>query len=334
MKRFITCAVVAVLVLSMVGSGAEAAKKQVWKLSHVRPQGTTIDKDLHAFADRVGELTEGRIDVQIYGSNQLGDYSVVQESVGVGSVEMSCQPLAVGLDKRLQIMWFPYMVANWDQVLKNYCDGAPLMKVAADLMKKQDIHLLSSYPVYFGGIALKKDAPDPGNPDVKKNLKVRVPPVRAMQLIANDQGYQATPIPFSEAFTALQTGIVDGVLGSGAEGYYANFRDVIKYYSPVNTHFECWYLYMNMEIWNDLSKEDQALVAQASKEFGDARLKVAEKDQAYNEQRLRDYGIEVYDITPEQINYMAAKAKKEVWPKVKKDIGAKWADSVLSQIIE
>ncbi|MEI8598191.1 hypothetical protein P4S64_13260 [Vibrio sp. M60_M31a] len=46
----------------------------------------------------------------------------------------------------------------------------------------------------------------------------------------------------------MQTGVVDGVIGSGAEGYYASFRDVTKTYIPLNTHFELWYLLINSEL--------------------------------------------------------------------------------------
>ena len=42
--------------------------------------------------------------------------------------------------------------------------------------------------------------------------------------MAENTGYMATPMPFSEVFTAVQTGVVDGIIGSGAEGYYASFR--------------------------------------------------------------------------------------------------------------
>ncbi|MEI8634008.1 hypothetical protein P4S72_21830 [Vibrio sp. PP-XX7] len=66
-------------------------------------------------------------------------------------------------------------------------------------------------------------------------------------MLADNLGYIGSPLPFSEAFTAVQTGVVDGVIGSGAEGYYASFRDVTKTYIPLNTHFEFWYLMINSE---------------------------------------------------------------------------------------
>ena len=46
-------------------------------------------------------------------------------------------------------------------------------------------------------------------------------------------------------------------IGAGAEGYYSNFRDVIKFYLPINTHFEQWYLVMNLDLWKGMAKADQ-----------------------------------------------------------------------------
>lgn len=61
----------------------------------------------------------------------------------------------------------------------------------------------------------------------------------------------------NDCFTSLQTGVIDGMIGSGAEGYYSSYRDVAKYYLPYNDHFEVWYLYINMDKWNEMSKNSR-----------------------------------------------------------------------------
>ncbi|AER67228.1 Extracellular solute-binding protein, family 7 [Thermovirga lienii DSM 17291] len=334
MRKAIWLIVALAFILGASAGAALAAPKYVWKLSHVRPQGTTIDKDVHWFADKVFEDSKGQIKIEIYPASQLGDYTVVHERISVGAIEMACQPPGVAADRRIQILNLPYMVATWEQAKKVYASGSPLMNTAAELFAKQDIKYLAAYPVYFGGIALNVEPVAPGDPDVKKGIKVRVPPLKSFQLLANAMGYQATPIPFSEAFTAIQTGIVDGIIGSGAEGYYANFRDVIKYYIPANTHFEQWYLYMNMEAFNKLPKDLQEVVLNAAKEFEARRMVQAEKDQAANEQRLADYGITIVPLSDEELNNIAKKVRAEVWPEIKKDLGEEWADSVLKNIVE
>jgi len=331
MKRLVLIALAVVVAVSMAVP-AMAKPEQVWKLSHVRPQDTDIDKDLHWFADKVLEATDGRIKVEIYGSNQLGDYTVVHERISVGAVEMACQPPGVAADKRIQLLNLPYLVKDWAEAREVYKTGSPLMNVASDLFAEQDIKYLAAYPVYFGGIALAKEPTDAGDPNVSQGLKVRVPPMKSFQLLGDALGYQATPIPFSEAFTAIQTGIVNGVIGSGAEGYYANFRDVISYYVPANTHFELWYLYMNKPLWDGLSDEDKEAVASVAAEFESRRMESAEKAQAANEQRLADYGITIIPVSGDSLALFAEKAKTEVWPEVMDDIGREWAEGVINSL--
>lgn len=335
MKKTVLLIALFCLVFSALAAiPAAAAPKYTWKLSHVRPQDTAIDKDVKWFAEKVFEDSKGQIKIEIYPASQLGDYTVVHERISVGAVDMACQPPGVAADVRINILNLPSLVTNWEEAKKNYTTGSPLMETAAELFAAQDIKYLAAYPVYFGGIALKAEPVSPGDPDVSKGIKVRVPPMKAFQLLADAQGYQATPIPFSEAFTAIQTGIVDGVIGSGAEGYYANFRDVIKYYIPANTHFEQWYLYMNAETFSDLPEDLQKVVLDAAAEFEARRVVEAEKDQAANEQRLADYGIEVVRLSNEELAAIGNKVRAEVWPEMKKDLGEDWATAVLDKLVQ
>ncbi len=333
-KTVLLIAAFCLVFTAFAASPGAAAPKYTWKLSHVRPQDTAIDKDVNWFANKVFEDSKGQIKIEIFPASQLGDYTVVHERISVGAVDMACQPPGVAADKRINILNLPSLVTNWEEAKKNYTTGSPLMETAAELFAAQDIKYLAAYPVYFGGIALKAEPVSPGDPDVKKGIKVRVPPMKAFELLADAQGYMATPIPFSEAFTAIQTGIVDGVIGSGAEGYYANFRDVVKYYIPANTHFEQWYLYMNMETFDKLPEDLKKVVLDAAAEFEARRVVEAEKDQAANEKRLADYGIEVVQLSNEELAAIGNKVRAEVWPEMKKDLGEEWATEVLDKLVK
>jgi TRAP-type C4-dicarboxylate transport system substrate-binding protein len=286
MKTFRKVSTAMLVVLAVFLAGAVQAK--TLKISHVRPQDTAIDKDLRWFSAKLEEASGGKMKTKIYPASSLGDYTVVQERVGLGAVDMACQPPASAADKRFQVVYFPYMVKDWAQAKKNYSQGAPLRKVVAELYAEQNIHLLAAWPVYFGGIALNTEPVAPGDPEADKGIKLRVPPMKTFQMLADNTGYMGTPIPFSDAFTAVQTGVVDGVIGSGAEGYYASFRDVTKYYIPANTHFEVWYLIINKRYYDGLDEEQQQLLTEVAGQFENRRWETAEADQAANEQRLAD----------------------------------------------
>ena len=329
-RRKISFAIVCTFLVLLTG----AVHAKTLKISHVRPQDTAVDKDLRWFTEKLKETTGGKLKAKIYPSSSLGDYTVVQERIGLGAIDMACQPVASAADKRFQLVSFPYMLKNWAQAKKNYGVDGPLRKVVAELYAEQNIQLLAVYPVYFGGIALNREPVSPGDSDAAKGIKLRVPPLKTFQLLADNTGYLGTPIPFSDAFTAVQTGVVDGVIGSGAEGYYASFKDVTKYYIPSNTHFETWFLIINKEYFDDLGDDLRKQITDVANQFEDRRWSNAEADQAANEKRLADYGAKIVHITNDQITAIADKIHKKVWPVVLEDVGNEWGRSILDSIVK
>ena len=308
---------------------AEAA---TLKISHIRPQGAIIDNELQDFAAKVDAATEGDLKVKIFAASALGDYTTVQERISVGAVDMAVQPAATAAERKMQISAFPYVAENWAQAKDIYGPGGAIHSAMKDLYAKQDITMLAAYPVYFGGVALNRDAVSPGDPGVEKGIKVRVPGIKSFQLTSDALGYISSPIPFSEAFTAVQTGVVDGVVGSGAEGYYASFRDVTKTYVPVNTHFEVWYMIINSGTLADLDAEDREALQKEALAFEAKRWENAEADQAAYEQKLADNGATIVELSNDELAAAAAKVRAEVWPQILEDVGAEWGQNVLDQI--
>lgn len=302
------------------------------KMSHVRPQGATIDEELKVFAQNVNESTNGNVSINIFAASALGDYTTVQERISVGAIDMATQPAATAAERKMQISSFPYLANSWDQARQIYGPDGIVRKTMEELYAEQDITMLAAYPVYFGGIALNTDAVSPGDPNTEKGIKVRVPGIKSFQLTGSALGYIPSPIPFSEAFTAVQTGVVDGVIGSGAEGYYASFRDVTKTYIAANTHFEVWYMIISNESLSGLDDADKEVLEAAANEFEAQRWTVAEADQGKNEQKLADLGATIVKLSDEELAAMASKVKEDVWPEILKDLGEEWGQSILDQV--
>ncbi|WP_420417025.1 TRAP transporter substrate-binding protein DctP [Pacificispira sp.] len=310
---------------------ASPALAETFKMSHVRPQGATIDVELRAFADAVEKATDGDVKIQIFPASALGDYTTVQERISVGAIDMATQPAGTAADRRMQIASFPYLAGSWDEAQAIYGPGGAVRETMVDLFQEQNITVLAAYPVYFGGISLNVDNPKAGSTE-PNGIKVRVPGIKSFQLTGEALGYIPSPIPFAEAFTAVQTGVVDGVIGSGAEGYYASFRDVTKTYIPANTHFEVWFMMLSNDSLSNLSDESLAALKKEAEAFEATRWEVAEADQGRNEKRLADeLGTTLVTLTDDQIAAMAAKVRAEVWPVVLEDVGAEWGQAILER---
>lgn len=330
MMNFLKSTCLAAAVLATAG----VATADTLKLSHIRPQGATIDNELRAFAETVSAATDGSLDLNLFPASALGDYTSVQERISVGAIDMAVQPAATAVDRRMQISAFPYVAANWSEAKAIYGPGGAIHGAMKELYAKQDITMLAAYPVYFGGVALHTDPVSPGDPLAAKGIKVRVPGIKSFQLTADALGYISSPIPFSEAFTAVQTGVVDGVVGSGAEGYYASFRDVTSAYVPVNTHFEVWYMIINSGSLAELSDSDRAALEVAALDFEATRWTTAEADQGAFEQKLADHGAKIVSLTNEELAKTATHVRAQVWPQVLEDVGQEWGQSILDKIAQ
>ena len=111
---------------------AEAAAPQYkWKLAHIRPAGTAIDKDVQWFVEKVGKESGGRIAIEVYPASQLGDYTVVQERVSLGAVEMQIGPLGTTVDKRLNLPSAPYLAKDWKDARTLFSRDSLLRKKTA-----------------------------------------------------------------------------------------------------------------------------------------------------------------------------------------------------------
>ena len=333
MKKLLSILFIVIMVISSFVLFGSAAN-YTWKLAHGRTIGEDLDIDANWFVNQLKEKTNGRINIDVFPNYQLGDYTVVQERVSLGEIEMNFGPTASGRDKRLEVGQMNYLVSNWEEVQKVYKRGGVFTNIIADLLEQQNIKYICGWPFYFGGIALTKEPLNPTDPDAHSNTKIRVPPSRSYQLTASTLGYLATPIPWSEAYTAIQSGIVDGVIGGGAEGYYKNFRDVIKYYLPINDHLEIHFLYMNLDLWNSLPEELQQIISDLAVELEDRRFVIAEEQEKASEQKLIDYGIKVIPFTDEELARFERKVHENVWPKVKEDIGAELIDKIVADLEE
>jgi TRAP-type C4-dicarboxylate transport system substrate-binding protein len=348
MKKTISMVLAMILMLSLAACGpkgnvdapdkgaseAPAAEKEqsmTLKLAHIRPQGSVADEDIRAFAADVEKRTNGTIKFEIYPASQLGDYTTVLERISIGDVDMQIAPIGTNLDKAFGISYCPYLVQNWEEAKKVYSSDGDLVSNMAAICEKNDIKLIGTYPLYFGGIALTKKPKDPANVDVREETKIRVPNMKAFDLTAQELGYISTPLPAADTFTSMQTGMVDGAIGYGAEGYYSNYRDLIKYYLPINDHFELWYACLSSATWEKMSASQREAITAAAKAMEEKRFGEAEKQEKEYEEKLTAAGIEVIQFTDEQLAQFAKIVREKVWPQTKADFNEEFFNSIVEK---
>lgn len=307
---------------------------QSWKLGHTFPQDTLEGQAIQDFANRVEKLSSGEIKIKVFPAMQLGDWTVMQPLVAMGTLEMAIQPPSSQAEKRISFLYFPYLFKNAEMLRKNLEPESPFRKDLDQLFIGQNIYPITYVPLFFGGIGCKKLPHDWDAPGVPKGMKLRVPNDPSFVLHAESMGYQPTPIPMSDTFTALQTGIVDGVLGFGANGNYVNYRELIKYYIPLNDFAQLWPVMINLRLWHKLDDNQKEILTKAALELKERRYRDFMAQDAQYRQKLRAAGVEVIEVSQEAINIFAASAREKCWPRLSEKIDFQWINRALDSIRE
>ena len=229
-------------------------------------------------------------------------------------------------DKRIGILNAPYMVTSWDEAFEAYKPGGWVNGALNVVFNDIGLKYFGAWPEGFSGVATRGAY----STDIAgaAKIKVRTPPLFPFPQILESMGYQTAAIDWGEVYTSIQTGVVDGDAGNVIYWDYEYFRDVLDYYVRTKHTFVTGNLLANLESYNALSPEYQALiensaVAEMSKQFADAQT----TDQKYVDLAVAD-GMKYFELTDEQIAPIAAKVRAEVWTQMEPDVGKEIMDLI------
>ena len=336
MKKLLLILILCTVFIScnQTSSCASEYKSIKWKLSHTRPVGTPLDDDARYFVNNVKDRTDGRISTIIFPANQLGDYTVVQERVALGDVELMFNVPSSTVDKRFALTTMPYLATSWEELEFLYGNGGAAREIIEGLFARQNIVLLAVWPALCSGIGLNVEPISPEDPNVPKNLKIRVMPLKASELTGEALGYMATPLAFGDVFTAIQTGMINGVIGTGPEGNWSNYRDLVKYYCDQKIFYEPFFLAINKDAYDELTDADRQVVNEVAAEMEAKRWTKAPEEHDMYIEKLKNNGTQIIVFTPEQLNAMREKIQKEVWPKVPKEFPPEIQEKIIVALKE
>jgi len=158
-------------------------------------------------------------------------------------------------------------------------------------------------------------------------MKIRVMPLKADELTYKRLGYIPVAIPYAEAYTAIDTGIVDGEMG-GPPFQGTEFMDIQGVWIQYNDYVETWWITVNWELFSSLTSADQnVLMGAAEKQASDYWLVVEADDERYR-QEMADYGLEIVILTDAELAKIADAIRADVWPELEPLVGKAVMDTV------
>ena len=332
-KYLSVCLVLAVFALLLAAaSAAVAAPEYKWRMAQVHPVDSDYDTRAKEFARKVEERTNGRIHIDVFSGGLLGDWTETFEMLMRGSLEVNMAQANANFDPKLNLAYyFPYLVKDIDEARQVYGKNGWAYKVVQDLWATHNIKALSVIPLGMSGVSLKAKPASYADPTVRTQMKVRVMPIKPCEMTYEAMGYIATPIPYAEAYSAIQTGIADGQMG-GPPFQAWQFKDVNKVWIQYNDFFEPWWIAVNLDLWNKLTPEDQEILQTAALEESDIQWeRVAEEDETYRQKLKNEYGWEIVLLTPEELTTVADHVRKTVWPKMEDLVGKELMDQIYKE---
>lgn len=328
MKKTAVCFLTFVFVIGLAAAQVFAQPK-VLKISN----GVNEQHPSYLAGKKFGEILEeklpGKYEVQVYANAQLGDDVRATEAVRMGTLEMvttSASPLT-GLVPALNVFDLPFIVPN-EKAADAIFDGPIGAQLAADLEAK-GLVLLAYYENGFR--QLTNSVHEVKSPEDLKGLKIRTMqnPIHLQAFRA--MGANPTPMPFSEVFTALQQKTIDGQENPIPTIWLSKFYEVQPYVSLTNHVYGPHLLIIGKKLWDSFPPEDQKVIAEAAKESAVYQRALNRKMNKEFVGSLRDAGIIVTELTPEQHQaFVEAVAPVYVeWePKIGKDLVDKFKATV------
>lgn len=252
------------LAFGLAGTATPAAGAQVLKLGHVMSPKHQVQMTAQKFADEVKARTGGVIEVQIFPSSQLGSEKEMFESMRLGSLEMGfiAGNAIEAFEPAAGLFSLPYLFTNNDHVFAVE-DGAPGKEIARRVLGKTGVRYLAYGNIGFRH-TLTRDKVIRTAADFA-GLKIRVPPSPAFVSAFRLLGANPTPIPAGEMYTALQTGVVDGV--EGAPDILNDFKmfETAKNYSLTRHIFTDINVVIAERIWKAMPPAHQKALAEAAR---------------------------------------------------------------------
>lgn len=272
-------------------------------------------------ADTIKEKTNGKVNITIYPSSQLGDYQQVYEEVMMGTIDMAVITLSTTYDSRLEMLTVPYLVTNYDDAIEKFSSGSEYYSLLQSVLEDAGLDPMCIFIDGFMGIGATKVIEDATDYTKSHSELLRVPAMDSYIWTAKALGYNTTTIAYSDLYSALQTGVADGWIGGSAYVNNTSFGDVLEYYVDNKYILELVVGVVNSDLLNSMPQEYQDIIIDA---FQAEAVTVANDRNDLDNQAMKDMeaaGITVEVPSDEEIQEVAAYFKETVWPKYKDILG-------------
>ena len=264
------------------------------KLGHIAVPDHPYGQGADHFAKLVAEKSGGAIEIKVFPSSQLGGQKDLIEGLVFGAVDMALVGTAVLGQFQPQISLFdlPFLFEDRPHAYKS------LDSVGMELGKELEGKGIKLLGYMENGIRHLTNNTRPVNsPADMADLKIRVMTNKIFVEMMKSLGASPTPMAFSELYSAMQQGTVDGQENPSAHIFTKRFYEVQKFASKTAHAYSPEPLVVSMISWAKLNDEQKAIVEEAAKEAIAWQRQISEdQDNKYWDQIKATGKMEVLEV--------------------------------------
>lgn len=164
------------LMIALTGCGKDKDSAKRQQRTHYSQISTMQNKDHISYQvalnikQAVEEKTEGRVLIDIYPANQLGDWSQVYDELMMGSIDMAHSSVPETYDARTAVGYFPYLSSSYDQLAEIFAEGTTLDNMMKEIQAKNGIEFCGFFVEGIAGIGTTKEVSNPNTLDSKNTV--------------------------------------------------------------------------------------------------------------------------------------------------------------------
>lgn len=310
------------LVLSACGDGASAggSSSTSLRLGIPDPAESAVGVAAHDFADQVDEATGGDVTVEVFPDGTLfgGDQNAAVNQLEDGSIDalMLSTSVFASFDKKFNAISMPYLFDD-EQQYADYLAGEPGQELLAGL---EDVGVtgLAMIPRTFRHTTTS-DTPIESPADFE-GVKLRVPNNDLWVKFFESLGAQPTPMDFSEVYTALQLGAINGQENPVEVPVANKFYEVQKHLSLTGHIADAFVLAVNSQKWDSLDADAQETVREVAQDVAAEQVEQGAADAQDLVDQLEGEGMQITELSAEQRAAFAAEAEK-LYPEFESLVG-------------
>jgi len=250
-----------------VASAAGAQQPIILKFSHVVTEDTPKGKGALKFKELAEAKTKGRVKVEVYPNSQLYKDREELEALQLGAVQMLAPsvskfgPLGV---RKFEVFDFPYLFPD-QKALDHVTDG-PVGQGLFKLLEPKGIIGLAYWSNGFKQFSANRPLKTLAD---FKGLKIRIQSSKVIEGEIKALGAIPQVMAFSEVYTALQQGVVDGEENTVSNKYTQKMHEVQKHMTMSDHGVVMYAVIVNKKFWEglppDIRQELQEAMTEASR---------------------------------------------------------------------